>query len=105
MKVTGPVSGSRMVKYICFCQMTSEFLQQSQEERKAQILGWRKIAKKHGLKTLFWGSTIGVKEQGVVVFEADKNHDTYTEFQREWLSLGTPDAGRYFVYTRTISVH
>jgi len=105
MKNTCPMSGSRRVKYICFCQMTPEFLKQSQEEREAQILRWREIAKKHGLKTLFWGSTIGVKEGSVVVFEVVKNHDSYTEFQREWLSLGTSDAGRYFEYIRTISVH
>ncbi len=99
------MSGSRMVKYICFCQMTPEFLRMSQEEREARILEWRNIAKRYGLKVLFWGSTIGVKEGGVVVFEAEKDSDSYMEFQRDWLSLGTPDAGRFFEHTRTVSVH
>ena len=105
MKVAGPVSGTRMVKYICFCQMTPEFLRQPLEEREEWIPKWRDIARKYGLKMLFWGSTIGVKEHVVFVFEADKNHGSYMEFQREWLSLGTPDAGRRFDYTRTITVH
>ena len=54
------MSGTRMVKYICFCQMTPEFLKQSLEEREAWIPKWRDIARKYGLNLLFWGSTIGV---------------------------------------------
>lgn len=69
--------------------MTPEFLRQPLEEREVWIPKWRDIAKKFGLKMLFWGSTIGVKEHVVFVFEAKKNHDSYMAFQREWLSLNT----------------
>jgi hypothetical protein len=58
------------------------------------------------ISTLGASGVIGMKrESAVFVFEAQKNHDSYMKFQREWLSLGTPDAGRYFDYTRTIKVH
>jgi len=93
-----------MVKYICFCQMTPTFLRMPMEERKKQIPKWIDLAKQHGLKVLFWGSTIGVREHAVVVFEANGYTDRYMKFQREWQGLGTPEVGKYIEYTRTITV-
>ena len=93
-----------MVKYICFCQMTPTFLRMSTEEKKEQIAGCFDLAKKHGLKVLFWGSTVGVREHAVIVFEADGHSENYMKFQREWQGLGTPEAGKYIDYTRTITV-
>ena len=93
-----------MVKYICFCQMTPTFLRMSTEEKKEQIPVWIDLAKKHGLRVLFWGSTVGVREHAVIVFEADRCSENYMKFQREWQGLGTPEAGDYIDYTRTITV-
>lgn len=93
-----------MVKYICFCQMTPEFLKLSLEERESQILRMKEIAKKYNLKVLFWGSTLGTREHAVVVFESKNHEDNYMKFQREWQSLGTEGAGLYLEYTRTVTV-
>lgn len=93
-----------MVKYICFCQMTPKFLRLTLEERKAYIPKLSERAIKHGLKVRFWGSTIGVSEHVVVVFETNSFSDNYIKFQREWQGLGTPEAGEYIEHTRTITV-
>ena len=94
-----------MVKYICFCQMTPTFLRMSTEEKKEQFLKWIDLAKKHGLKVLFWGSTIGIREHAVIVFEANEYSENYMKFQREWQGLGTIEAGKYIDYTRTVTVY
>jgi len=93
-----------MVKYICFCQMTPKFLRLPLEERRAHITKLTETAKKHCLKVRFWGSTIGVSEHVVVVFEANGYSDNYIKFQREWQGLGTPEAGEYIEHTRTVTV-
>lgn len=93
-----------MVKYICFCQMTPEFLRLPLEERKKWIPNGFELAKKYGLKVLFWGNSMGVREHVVIVFESNGFSDEYMKFQREWQGLGTPDAGKYIDYTRTITV-
>jgi len=93
-----------MVKYICFCQMTPEFLRLPLEKRKERIPIWRELACKHGLKMLFWGATLGVREHVVFVYESDVNGDNYIKFQREWQGLGTPEAGKFIEFTRSITV-
>ncbi len=93
-----------MVKYICFCQMRPAFLKMSTDERKKEVLRWGELAEKHDLKVLFWGSTMGIREHAVLVFEADGYSENYMEFQREWQGLGTSDAGKYIDYTRTVTV-
>lgn len=93
-----------MVRYICYCQMTTTFLKLPLEERQRRIPEWMELAKEHGLKLLFWGSTIGVREHVVFVFESEGNSDNYMKFLREWQGLGTPVAGKYIEYTRTITV-
>ena len=94
----------RTSKFICFVQMTSEFLKLSLEERKSWIPTWTEMAKKHGLNIVFYGTTLGVREHVVVVFESTENYDNYLKFQREWQSLGTPEAGKFIEYTRSITV-
>lgn len=47
---------------------------------------------------------MGVREHVVIVFESNGFSDEYMKFQREWQGLGTPDAGKYIDYTRTITV-
>ena len=84
--------------------MTSEFLKLPLEERGAQISRMKEIAKKYSLKVLFWGSTLGVREHAVVVFESKNYADNYMKFQREWQSLGTEGAGLYLKHTRTVTV-
>ena len=93
-----------MVKYICFVQMTPEFLKLSLEERKSWIPTWKEMASRHGLNVIFYGTTIGVREHVVVVFESEANSSNYMKFQREWQGLGTPEAGRFIEYTRSITV-
>jgi hypothetical protein len=93
-----------MVKYICFVQMTHEFLKLSLEERKSWIPKWKEMANRHGINVIFYGTTIGVREHVVVVFESEVNSDNYMKFQREWQGLGTPEAGRFIEYTRSITV-
>jgi hypothetical protein len=84
--------------------MTPEFLRLPLEERKERIPIWRELACKHGLKTLFWGTTLGVREHVVFVFESDVNGDNYIKFQREWQGLGTPEAVKFIEFTRSITV-
>ena len=94
-----------MVRYICFVQFTPEFLKLSLEERERWIPKGVELARKHGLKVLFWGSTLGVRENAVVVFEVNGVSDGFMKFQREWQGLGTPKAGKYIDYTRTVTVY
>ena len=53
---------------------------------------------------LFWGATLGVREYVVFVYESDVNGDNYFKFQREWQGLGTPEAGKFIEFTRSITV-
>ncbi len=94
----------RTRKFICFVQMTAEFLKLSLEERKSWIPTWNEMAKKHGLKVLFYGTTLGVREHVVVVFESAENSDSYLKFQRERQGLGTREAGKLIEYKRTITI-
>jgi len=96
---------TEMVRYIVFCEMTPAFLQLTLEERKELPLMWSQVASQYGVKMLFWGMPLGVHEHVVCVFESNGNNEKYFKFQREWLSLGTPDAGRYVKNTRTITVY
>jgi hypothetical protein len=51
-------------------------------------------ARKHGLKMLFWGTTMGVKEHAVFVFESNGDSESFFNFQRHWLDLGTECGAR-----------
>ena len=94
-----------MVKYITFCEMTPSFLKLQLEERQQYVQTWCPIASDYGVKILFWGMPLGVCEQVVCVCEANGNDEKFLRFQREWLELGTDDAGRYIRNTRTIPVY
>lgn len=94
-----------MVRYICFTMMAKEFLQLPLEDRKEYIPKWSKLATKHGLKMLFWGTAMGVDEHAVFVYETNGDTQDFFRFQREWLGLGTPEAGTVIDYTRTITIH
>jgi hypothetical protein len=39
------------------------------------------------------------------VFEAQSPNETFLKFEREWLGMGTPEAGRYINNTRIITVY
>lgn len=94
-----------MVRYIVFCEMTPAFLQMPLEERKELPLSWSLVAAQYGVKMLFWGMPLGVHEDVVCVFETNGNNEKFFTFQREWLALGTPEAGKYIMNTRTITVY
>ncbi|MCK5420702.1 MAG: hypothetical protein KAJ08_00965 [Deltaproteobacteria bacterium] len=94
-----------MVKYITFCEMTPEFLKLQLEERQQFVKSWGRIASDFGIKIVFWGMPIGVREHVVCVFEANGNEEKFFKFQREWLALGTKDAGKYIRNTRSIPVY
>jgi hypothetical protein len=94
-----------MVRFIVFLEMTSEFLKLPLEERQEFIPRWNEVASKYGIKMLFWGLPMGVSEQVVIVYELTGNQELFFVFQREWLGLGTPEAGKYIRNTRTIIVH
>jgi len=94
-----------LVKYMCFCMMAPDFLMLSLEERRNFVPEWTELAADYGLRLLFWGPTMGIKEHVVFVFESNRNSINFFKFQREWQSLGTPDAGKYIQYIRTITVH
>ncbi len=98
------MSRRRGLKYIIFCEMTTDFLKLPIEERQAIMPQWSQIAQKYGLKLLFWGMPIGVSEHIVVVFETNEN-EKYFMFQREWLGLGTEEVGKLVKNTRTITVY
>jgi hypothetical protein len=94
-----------MVRFIVFLEMTSEFLRLPLEERQVFIPRWNEVASKYGIKMLFWGLPMGVSEQVVIVYELTGNQELFFVFQREWLGLGTPEAGKFIRNTRTIIVH
>ena len=93
------------MKYITFCELTQEFLRKPLEERHEYVPVWTKIAEKNNLKVLFWGMPMGVKEHIVSVFETKDDGKAFFRFEREWLGLGTPDAGKYIKNLRTITVY
>lgn len=93
------------MKYITFIELTPEFLRLPMEERTGFVPRWTKMASKHGVKVVFWGMPIGVKENVVCVFETQVDNEHFFKFQREWLGLGTPEAGKYIKSTRTITVY
>jgi hypothetical protein len=95
----------KMVRYITFCELTPEFLRMPLDERRSYVPKWTRLATGHGLKVVFWGMPIGVKENIVCVFETRDDSESFLRFEREWLGLGTPDAGRYIKNTRTITVY
>jgi len=88
-----------------FLEMTGDFLKLPLEERQGFIPRWNEVASKYGIKMLFWGLPLGVQEQVVIVYELGGNQELFFVFQREWLGLGTPEAGKYIKNTRTIIVH
>ncbi len=105
MSLNLPIERIKMVKYITFCEMTSEFLKLPIEERQKYVQSWGRIGSGYGIKMMFWGMPAGVREQVVCVFEANGTEEKFFKFQREWLALGTEDAGKYIRNTRTIPVH
>jgi len=94
-----------VVHYICFIMVTPQFLQLPLKERESFIPKWAELAKKYGLTLLFGGNTIGVAENVTLAFEAPRHSDNYFKFMREWLELGTPNAGKLIQYTRTVTVN
>jgi len=64
-----------------------------------------RTSKETRAKMLFWGTTMGVKEHAVFVFESNGNSGNFFNFQREWLGLGIELAGTIIYYTRTITVN
>ena len=94
-----------MVKYITFCEMTPAFLQLPLESRQEMVPNWSNIAQKYGIKVVFTGMPMGVSEHIVVVFDVNGDETKFFMFQREWLALGTPEAGRYIKTTRSITVY
>jgi hypothetical protein len=85
--------------------MTPEFLQLPIDERKKIRSEVSEIAEKYGIKAVLIGMPLGVSEQLVIVFDVNGNNNKFFLFQREWLKLGTPDAGRYIRNTRSITVY
>jgi len=92
------------VKYITFIELTPEFLRLPMDERRSYVPKWSRLASKHGLKIVFWGMPMGVKENVVCVFETQSGNDAFFKFQREWLGPGTPDVCKRIKGTRTIQV-
>jgi hypothetical protein len=94
-----------MVHYICFVMLTPQFLQLSLKERESFIPKWTEMAKKYGLVLLFGGNALGIAENVVLAFEAPGHSDNYFKFMRDWLELGTPNAGKLISYTRTVTIN
>jgi hypothetical protein len=84
--------------------MTTEFLKMPLEERQRHVPKWSQIAQQYGVKVLFWGMPMGVNEHIVIVFETNES-EKFFMFQREWLELGTTNAGKLVKNTRTITVY
>jgi len=93
-----------MVKYICYIQMTPDFLKLSLEERKAKLEEYKELAKGYCLKLLFCGSTLGVREHAVIVMESKEYSEKIVKFLRDIQGLGTNEASKYVEYTRTVTV-
>jgi len=98
------VKGETLLKYITFCEMTNDFLKMSLDDRQGFIPVWSQIAQKYGVKFLFSGMPMGVNEHIVIVFETNES-EKFFMFQREWLELGTENAGKIVKNTRTITVY
>jgi hypothetical protein len=94
-----------MVKCITFLELTKEFLRLSLDEREGNIREWIQLASKYGIRVLFYGVPLGVKEDAVFVLEYIGRNERFFNFMREWLELGTPDAVRFIKNTRTITVY
>ncbi len=94
----------KAMRYITFIEFTPEFLRLPLEERKGFVPRWTRMASRHGANVVFWGMPMGVRENVVCVFETEVENEHFFRFQREWLGLGTPEAGRYIKSTRTITV-
>ena len=93
-----------MMRYITFIELTPEFLRLPMDERRGFVQRWSQLASRHGVKVVFWGMPMGVKENVVCVFETKGDNENFFKFQREWLGLGTPEAGKYIKNIRTIAV-
>lgn len=93
------------MKFITFCQLSDEFLKKPLEERTGYIHQWNKIAEANRVKVLFWGMPQGVSENLVYAFETKNDGISFFQFEREWLSLGTDEAGRFVKYLRSIVVY
>jgi hypothetical protein len=74
------VERKKMVKFITFCEMTTEFLKLQLDERKQFVQTWGRIASDYGIKIVFWGMPIGVKEHVVCVFDVNGNDAKFFEF-------------------------
>jgi len=85
--------------------LTDEFLRLPLDERRSYVPKWSQIASKYGVSLLFWGMPMGKREHLVCAFEADKNGGAFFRFEREWLGLGTPEAGKHIKSLRTIIVY
>jgi len=48
---------------------------------------------------------MGVREHIVCVFETVDDGESFFRFEREWLGLGTPEAGKFINNLRTITVY
>ena len=94
-----------MVYYVCFVMLTPEFLKMPLKERETFIPKWAEMGKKYGLNLLFGGNSLGVAENITLAFEAPAHSDAYFKFLRDWLELGTPNAGKLIAYTRTVTVN
>lgn len=94
-----------MVKYITFCEMTSEFLQLPLEDRNKMKPQVSKIAQKYGIRVILFGMPLGVMEHIVIVFDVNGSNNKFILFQREWLELGSPNAGKFIKNTRSITVY
>jgi hypothetical protein len=93
-----------MVKYICYIQMTPDFLKLSLDERKVKLEEYKELAIRYSLKFLFCGSILGVREHAVLVMESREYSDKIVKFLRDIQGLGTKEASKYVEYTRTVTV-
>ena len=94
-----------MVKYITFCEMTPEFLQLPLEDRNQMRQHVSAKAQKYGIKVILMGMPLGITEHLVIVFEVNGSNNKFILFQRDWLELGTPNAGKFIKNTRSITVY
>lgn len=72
------------MKYITFIELTPEFLRLPIEERMSYIPRWSQLASKHGVKVVFWGMPMGVKENVVCAFETQGDNEAFFKFQKKW---------------------
>lgn len=93
------------MKFITFCEFTPEFLKLPLEERGEHLNDWKRLAAKHRIKVIFHGLPMGVTEHLVVAFETKNNGEEFFSFEREWLGLGTLEAGKHIKNLRSITVY